>query len=310
MEAIPKIELHAHLNGSIRLQTLQEFLSLQGQTYEFPSRMTIPEAFRLFGYVHSVITSPERVYRVAQEMLSDFQQENCVYLEMRTTPKALESINEEQYIQCVTKAINDHTGSMQTRLLLSINRASSLETAYNTLKLARSTPYCVGLELSGNPNVGHFSNLRSVFEEARRCNLKVSIHTAETTSQTDTPEILDFKPDRLGHCNYLSDTEFQKILEDRIPVELCPSSNIHTMGLESVQDHHFGMFWKNRHPICICTDDTLLLDTTLSKEYEMVRNGFGLSDQDVKEILGYAKESIFDKEVDVDKMLGLSSFNN
>jgi adenosine deaminase len=310
METLPKIELHAHLNGSIRLQTLQDFLALQGQVYEFPPRMTIPEAFRLFGLVHSVITSPERVYRIAQEMLVDFQNENCVYLEMRTTPKALESITEEQYIECITKAISDHSGSMQTRLLLSINRSSSLETALNTIKLARFTPYCVGVELSGNPNIGHFSNLRPAFEEARRCGLKVSIHTAETRSQIDTPDILNFQPDRLGHCNYLSDSEFERILENRIPVELCPSSNMHTMGLESVQDHHFGMFWKRKHPICICTDDTLLLDTTLSKEYELVRNGFGLREEDMREILGYARDCIFDKEVDIEKMLGIRIEDN
>ena len=100
--SLPKVvnfiqELHAHLNGCVRRETLIEFLQEKGKEYEFPNAKNIADAFHIFSLVHSVITTPEKLLRILLETLEDFEKQNCVYLELRTTPKATPFMNKNQY---------------------------------------------------------------------------------------------------------------------------------------------------------------------------------------------------------------------
>jgi len=291
---IPKIELHAHLHGSIRRSTLQEFLSQEGSSESFSQKVTLEEAFRLFKLVHSVVTTPQRVSKITQEMIEDFQAEGCVYLEIRTTPKASDHMTKKDYMQAVTETIQNYSGQMTVKLLVSVNRSFSLEEAKDNLELAKESSVCVGLDFSGNPTIGKFSQFKAVFEEARAAGLKVTVHTGEIPhDEQDTLEILNFKPDRLGHCNFLTEEAQEFIVENKIPIEVCPSSNMATIGLDSIIDHHFGYFFSRNHPVAVCTDDTLLFNTSLTQELEILRKGFGLSIENLKKVQQDAADMAF-----------------
>ncbi|CAG9314532.1 unnamed protein product [Blepharisma stoltei] len=285
IQALPKVELHAHLNGSLRKETLIEFLAEDGKNEGFDKDLTMDEAFRLFSVVHSVVTRPDRVERITREMLEDFEKENTVYLEIRTSPKATQFMTKLEYLNSIIKAIREFQGKMVTKVLISVNRAQSVEAAWENIELAKNYPECVGVEFSGNPNIAKFRDFLEVFNHARDIGMKVSIHTAEIPDNEDTLDIIRFRPDRLGHCCYLETEAENLIIENRIPIEICPSSNMATMGLTSMIDHHFGRFYTRSHPIAICTDDTLLLNTTLSKEYYLVAETFHLTIDDLKRII-------------------------
>ena len=245
-------------------------------------------AFQIFSLVHSVMTTPQRLYRVVEEILEDFESQNCGYLELRTTPKENLYMTKEIYMSTIEKAISEYKGSIIVRIIVSVNRGLTLEDAEKNLEIAKNCKVCVGLDFSGNPNQGKFRDFIEVFEKAREFGLKITVHTAEVQDDQDTDDILRFKPDRLGHCCFLSAEAEEFVLKHRIPIEMCPSSNMAVMNLQTLAEHHFARFHEKNHPIALCTDDTLLFDTDLSKEFKIVSDFFGLGYQ---ECLNISKNS-------------------
>ena len=127
--AMPKVELHAHLHGSIRDSTLQELLELnerQGRGLGKDGRplpalellrvgsqdeRSLKECFELFDAIHHVVTSPEVVTRVTEEVITDFAAENVCYLELRTTPRADHAFRSRRaYLAAVIRGIEAACG--------------------------------------------------------------------------------------------------------------------------------------------------------------------------------------------------------
>lgn len=293
---IPTQELHAHLNGSLRKSTFLEFLQEDKIEFEFPDQVKMNDAFIIFSLVHRVVNSKHRLSRIVREVLEDFEADNCIYLELRTTPKALPDISKTEYIQTIEQIIEEFKGKMKTRLLVSVNRGQSLQDAWENLDIAKNSKLCVGVDFSGNPLAGKFINFVGVFEEARRFGLKITVHTAEIEDESDTNDVLRFKPDRLGHCNYLNEEQERIILEERIPIEICLSSNITALDI-SIETHHFEKFFRQNHPLSICTDDTLLFNTSQTKELCLISNQFNLSYSNLLSILHTTSQICFDSQV-------------
>jgi len=307
-KGLPKIELHAHLHGCMRKSTLQEFLVSRNVKYEEKDFETkdMAGAFKIFGFIHDSVDNLEQIKRIVREMLEDFAKENTVYLEMRTTPRPMNNSTIEDYITAVINEIKEYEArnpeGLKTKLLLSVSRAEDLAKARETLELAKkyaSTGYIVGLDYSGNPTKNDFTIFQEVFEEARKFGLKTAVHCAELPDEKtlkETYSVLDFKPDRLGHFNYFNDELFKKVHDLNIPIEMCPTSNKYTMYLKDYHDHHFIQYFKTKHPISLCTDDTVVFDTHLSAEYFNILKAFNLTQDEAKEIIKRSYECIFDDE--------------
>lgn len=242
------------------------------------------------------MTTKARLQRVVEEILEDFENQNCLYIELRTTPKSTKFMSKQEYLSTIVQVFTSNPRKIKAKLLISINRSQSLEEAWENLRLAQTCEVCVGLDFSGNPMANKFSFYAEVFNEARKNGLKITVHTAEIEDEEDTVDILNFRPDRIGHCNYLSERCENLVKDLRIPMEICPSSNMATIGLGSMVDHHFGKFYGFDHPIAICTDDTLLFDTDISKEYKLVADAYCLEEKDFKNIVRNSVEMSFSAE--------------
>ena len=243
LNLFPKIvsltqELHAHLNGSLRKSTFLEFLQEDKLEFEFPDQVKMSDAFIIFSLVHRVVNSKQRLSRIVREVLEDFDADNCIYLELRTTPKALPDISKIEYIQTIEQAIEEFKGRMKTRLLVSVNRSQSLQDAWENLDIAKNS----------------------------------------------------------NHCNYLNEEQERIILEQRIPIEICLSSNITTLDI-SIETHHFEKFFKQNHPLSICTDDTLLFNTSQTKELSLISTQFNLSYSNLLSLLHTTSQICFDGQV-------------
>jgi adenosine deaminase len=216
---------------------------------------------------------------------------------------------------------------MVTRFIVSIDQSKSLNECDENIQLAinffslqnKYKDMVVGVDFCGNPNYGNWSMFRPSFERARKSGLKVTIHCAELPikevesedekqlqSQTEDQEnrlyleaksMLDFHPDRLGHAIQLPSSLLRILLQQKIPVETCPTSNI--MTTQMYNDHvsspaadenlsistDFVGITRNRnvvlrywiqscHPIIVCTDDPTIFDTTITNEIMIVLNAF------------------------------------
>ena len=86
LHKIPKVELHAHLHGSIRLTTLQELSNVASIPLDVHEELNLEKCFKLFGVMHKIVSTIAIVKRIINEVIEDYMAENTIYLELRTTP--------------------------------------------------------------------------------------------------------------------------------------------------------------------------------------------------------------------------------
>lgn len=253
-KSMPKIELHAHIHGSLRLETLREFVQqhedphlaqdnpwlFDGLRNSVDTTILQEQAFVIFALIHKVVTTKERLTRIVLECIADFAADNVKYLELRSTPRLLDDTTiMREYLDTVLDAIqraSNQYPELQVRLIVSINRTHSVRQAQATLDLVRrylndNPPVIVGLDFSGNPAVKNtgFHHFESIFTQARNAGLKVTLHFAEGyDDRQDTDDILAFEPDRVGHACCLSLEQWTLLQQQKIPIEMCPTSNIVT----------------------------------------------------------------------------------
>lgn len=304
---LPKIELHAHLNGSVRLSTLRELAEDRGDLSKsdmegMTNDRTLSEHLDAFSLVHKVTTHHEAVVRITKEVLEDFHDDGVIYLELRSTPKSQEctGMTKRSYLEAVLNGVQSFyksrpVATMVVRLILSINRTECLEDALETVALGveYSTRGVVGIDLSGNPVVGDFQTLRGALEIARKRSLGVTVHAGELMDSDELWEIIDFAPDRLSHMCFVDEGTDDKLLESKIPLELCLTSNIKTKLVESIEGHHFKKYHGSNHPIAICTGAMGLLSTSLSSEYWTVAKTFNLNSKDLLKLAERTVDYIF-----------------
>ncbi|CEG50099.1 adenosine deaminase-like [Plasmopara halstedii] len=344
-KVLPKVELHAHIHGSIRPKTLEDLLKKEAdrngtKSLCLPKKRGLSECFEMFELIHQVVTSRCALRRIVVETVEDFSAENVKYLELRSTPRTLprDSASREEYVDEVVAALEECQArqdlNIDVRLLLSINRNQSLELAENTVSMAlkrkneQKCPFIVGIDFSGNSErpESEFYRFEKVLERARAGGLKIAVHFAEHFDVEESNRILSFRPDRLGHACCLSEPLYAKMLALRIPIEVCLTSNAHTLArYRSTKDctclsngkyetsnlcvcdftsHPHGKLLANArgqeqqlgvYPMCLCTDDCGVLETTLSIEYRRAAQAFFLDEARILDITRAPIEAIFDQ---------------
>lgn len=307
--SLPKVELHAHLNGSLSDATVLKLLSAREQlggdflasaevTIKRGHKRTLEECFQVFGIIHSIADNLEAVRTITQDVIQEFAADNVKYLELRTTPKNIPNeMTKKEYMDAVLEATVEamEKSNIRVRLLLSIDRARGVEDAWSTLQLAKEYlthdvfgPLVCGLDVSGNPQSGDLKDYLPVLQEAQKCGFKLAVHLAEVSNNVETLTVLNSGlVDRIGHGIFIHpDTGGSKELlavvkKQNLPLELCASSNIKSGSVTSANHFHLGC-WKNEnHPVVICTDDKGVFATSLSEEFFLCTQIFHLSEGDL-----------------------------
>ncbi|KAJ7530957.1 hypothetical protein O6H91_14G026400 [Diphasiastrum complanatum] len=334
--ALPKVELHAHLNGCVRPSTLLELAeecSRRGllSLSDFQAAVIVKEdrsmeeCFQLFGLIHLLTTDHCILTRITKEVIEDFAAENVVYLELRTTPKRNEAVGmtKRSYVEAVLAGIKaastelsldsyfDHkedniecpsqryqrkaNPQIHVRLLLSIDRRETLEAAMETVHLAWEMRDLgvVGVDLSGNPCIGDWETFLPALKWARQHGLPITLHCGEVPNPREVEAMLAFQPERVGHACFLESPDLSTLLANRIPVEICLTSNLLTNSVQRVRDHHFGALYNANHPVVLCTDDPGVFSISLSYEYALVSTHFGLSSLELLHLSRNAIEFTF-----------------
>nr|XP_060611737.1 adenosine deaminase-like protein [Anolis sagrei ordinatus] len=315
-QRLPKVELHAHLNGSISSDTMKKLMASKPElqlsdrmtTIDKGKKRSLEECFQMFQMIHRITNRTEDILMVTKEIIQEFATDGVKYLELRSTPRdePATGMTKRSYIEAVLEGIRqckEDELDIDVRFLVSVDRRTGPTVAKEIVKLAQdfllsSDGLVLGLDLSGNPNAGHGRDFLEPLLEARKAGLKLALHLSEIPNQEEeTRLLLGLPPDRIGHGTFLHSPSSPDLMEivrkNHIPLELCLTSNLKAETVPSSDQHHFSFWYNMGHPLVLCTDDKGVFATGLSQEYQLVADTFHLSQEQMWNISYRAIDHIF-----------------
>jgi adenosine deaminase len=311
------VELHRHLEGSVRLPTLIEIALEYGiEMPEYDVETLRPFVQMMPGEPHNwqhflgkfqtlrqFYRSPDVIRRVTREVIEDAAVDNVKYLELRFTPRALSNIINCSYhevVSWVCDAASDASRDfdIMVRLILSMNRHESVEIGEEVLSAALD--YCdrgvVAVDLAGNEQSFSARPFNSVFEGAKEAGLGITIHAGEWGEAENVRDAIEhLGAVRVGHGVRLVEDEtlLPLLLERGIVLEICPTSNVQSGVVADFDAHPLPWLFRQQVLTTINTDDPLVSNITLSDEIERSVNYMGMSLDEVKQITLIAAQAAF-----------------
>lgn len=297
-QALPKIDLHRHLEGSLRFDTVRQLARAQemglpptgqlrpmvevheNQPYTFENFLSKFSTLRLF------YRSPEIISRITHEAISDAAADNIHYLELRFTPAALSQAQGYSLAQVMDWVIKgaqqaEHELGITTRLIASINRHENPALAAQVMVLAseRQKDGIVGLDLAGNEADFSSAPFVKIFENAKKNGLHITIHAGEWYSADNIVQAIEtFGAERIGHGIRVLDSPLAVALARRqgVAFEVCLTSNQHSGAVKSLAEHPFMRMLDEGLNVTLNTDDPGISQINLSGEYELAIDALGL----------------------------------
>lgn len=326
----PKALLHDHLDGGLRPSTVIEIAGRVG--YEgLPStdEAELAAWFRTaahsgslvrylepFAHTVAVMQTPDALYRVAAECVADLAADNVVYAEVRFAPELHISggLSLDAVVDAVLAGFADGEKAaaadgrgIVVRCLVTAMRHAARSRDIAELAIRFRDKGVVGFDIAG-AEAGHPpSRHLDAFEYMRSNNARFTIHAGEAFGLPSIHEALAFcGADRLGHGVRIVDdiTELPDgaaqlgrlaaiVRDKRIPLELCPSSNVQTGAVASIAEHPFDLLARLRFRVTVNTDNRLMSDTTMSREMHRLVAAFGYGWSDLERFTINAMKSAF-----------------
>ncbi|KAL4786363.1 hypothetical protein BJX76DRAFT_125499 [Aspergillus varians] len=329
--SLPKIELHAHLSGSISRRCLHEIWlkkKTRDPTFDVedpwvvmpPGKVdfSLNTFFGVFNQsIYHLVNDLESVAYATASTLQDFLDDGVRYLELRTIPRAApnSSFTRDQYLSTVLDTIatfkSQNLNKISVYLILGIDRGqltngSTYALEIIDLAIANRARGIVGVDVCGNPTKGDISQCRDAFAKAKEHGLGLTVHFAEVHSvglREELQTMLSFNPDRLGHIIHVPDDIKLEIARRRLGLELCMSCNVHAKMFDGgFLDHHFG-YWRHEEcPVVLCTDDVGFFCSPVSNEYSLAAEHFQLNRNDILNISRKAIDTIFGGEEEKERL--------
>ena len=296
--AMPKIELHRHLEGSLRIETLLDIAYQHGITVPLePSfrkhiqvqssdPLTFANFLSKFQPLRTFYKSKAVIQRVTREAIEDAAQDNIRYLELRFTPVALSRIELfalgdviEWVSESAARAAQDF--NVLTRLILSVNRHEPLDMAQQVLDLAPGfrDRGVVGVDLAGNEAQFSAIPFQLLFNRLHQEGLFVTIHAGEWAGAQNVQEaIVEMQADRIGHgVRVLEDAHVLALARSRrIPFEVCVTSNHQSGVVNKLGEHPIKKMLEAGLVVTINSDDPAISQITLGDEFRLLQEEFQL----------------------------------
>jgi len=290
IHTMPKIELHRHFEGSVRLSTLVEIAQQYGiemPEYDIetlrPFVQMMPTEPRnwqhflaKFKTLRQFYRSPEIIARITRENIEDAAQDNIRYMELRFTPMALSNVTQsssEEVIRLVSENARQAAEScgIQVGLIVSTNRHEGPEVAEKVLQAAVDcrNKNIVGVDLAGNEARYPGAPFRSMFRDAKKEGMGITIHAGEWDGANSVWDAIgNIGADRIGHgIRVLEDPGILSILVEReIVLEVCPSSNFYSGVVDTLENHPLPDLMRQAVHTTINTDDPLVCNIELTDE--------------------------------------------
>lgn len=318
IEALPKSELHLHLEGSIQLATACTLLARHGvkateqevnQRYAFRN---FPEFLETFKWLTSFLREPQDYSLVAQDLAEQLLAQNVIYAEVTLSVgvmllrKQQPAANFEALLRA-TKPFERR--GLRIRWVFDAVRQFGSEAAMAVVEAARgcASKEIVAFGIGGDELQVPTAAFRGVYDRAAESGLHRLIHAGEIGGPEKIREAIDLlQVERIGHgIAAVRDPAMMDLLAERkIPLEICPQSNIKTGALArqlardtaQIEDHPLPKLSRHGIPVVLSTDDPALFGTTLRAEYANAAR-MGLQESELEQICEMGFEHAFQPDV-------------
>lgn len=308
LRRLPKVDLHRHLEGSLRLATMAELVrseglelpvdeaSLRSRVQVMPGEERTALGFlSKFEPLRQFYRSPETIARLTREAIEDAASDGVRYLELRFTPAALAWARHYplgEVMDWVCEAATEEAGlrGLKVGLIASINRHEPLEMAEEVVRRSaeRRLRGIVGLDLAGNEIKFQADPFSQIFAAAKQEGLGITIHAGEWSGPEAVRHALEVMgADRVGHgVRVLEDAKVTALARERRTVfEVCLTSNLHSGVIRRADEHPLPSMIEAGLQVTLNTDDPGVSDTCLTDEYALAIDALGLSLESLKGLI-------------------------
>jgi len=318
LEAMPKAELHLHLDGSVRVGTALELARARGvdapatwrgmfEVLVAPERCRDQaELLRAFDLPIALMQDAEALERITTELVESKAAENVRYVEIRWGPllHVARRLPLADGIEAVVRGAEAGAASTGAVVRLIATALRSHDPADNVRLAETASRFrdrgLTGWDLAG-PEAAYPDPLlhRQAFDAARAGGLRITVHAGEWGGAAQVRRALAVAPERIAHGEAAS--EDPSLVEDLktlgIPLDLCPTSNVQAGIVASLADHALVRLHRAGAPVTLSTDDTTVSDVSLTEEYARAVAEIGLTLPELWAIDRYALEVAFADEV-------------
>lgn len=315
LKALPKTDLHCHLDGSMRLSTILELAKEQGVKLPANTEEGLAKAIHMgevceslddylvaFDVTLSVLQTAPALERAAYELAIDAAAENVRWLEVRYSPALHmeQGLKMTEIIDAVLEGLRRakrETGIKTGVIICGIRHIDpQMSLRLAELCVAYKNRGVIGFDLAGAELNFPAKDHQRAFQIILKNNVNCTAHAGEAFGpESISQAIHNLGSHRIGHGVRLrEDGDLLNYVNDhRIPLEMCPSSNLQTRAVESLDSHPLRFYFDYGLRVTINTDNRLITDTTVTKELMIAHQKLGMSLEDLTTVLVSGFKSAF-----------------
>lgn len=309
LEKLPKIDLHCHLDGSLTLESARDLLKREVSINELQVSddcTSLAEYLEKFDLPVACIQNEAGLTRVSYDFLKEVSKENVKYVEVRFAPllSVNENLNCRQVIQAVITGLEKAKEEVGTEynVIVCAMRHHTEEENLEMFKVAKEflgKGVCAG-DLAGNEAAFPMKEFFNLFAKVKEMGMPFTLHAGECHSVENVVDSVKAGALRVGHGIALSgNDEAIKLCRDKkIGIEMCPISNLQTKAVAKDEKYPMKEFLDAGLMVTINTDNRMVSNTTITKEIEFVQANYGITDEEIRQMMKNAIEVSFaSKEV-------------
>lgn len=294
---IPKVELHLHLEGAIPLPTLWELVKKYGGDAAVPNLESLNRMFTYRDFSHFIETwiwkngylrSYDDFSFIAEGVARDLAAQNIRYVEAFFSPSDFS--RHRLKTQDLTRAIRIGLSRVQgteIALVADLVRDSTPDQAAITLAEINEVKELgvIGIGIGGSEPKFPPELFRKVFAQARKFGFHTSAHAGEAAGASSIwGAIRELEVERIGHGTRAEEDPrlLDYLVKERIPLEMCPLSNVRTGVVNSIDEHPIRRYYKRGLVVTVNTDDPKMFGNSLAEEYRLLEAQLGFSREEIR----------------------------
>jgi adenosine deaminase len=319
----PKVLLHDHLDGGLRPATIIELAAEARHELPAPTAQALADWFadsadsgslerylETFEHTVAVMQTASALTRVARECVEDLAADGVVYAEIRYAPEqhVSQGLTLDEVVAAVQAGFDEAArNGIVVRQLLTAMRHQARSREIAELAIAWRDRGVAGFDIAGAEAGFPPSRHLDAFEYLRRENSHFTIHAGEAFGLPSIWEALQWcGADRLGHgVRIVDDITFDSagqpvlgrlasyVRDKRVPLEMCPASNVQTGAAASIAEHPIGLLTQLRFRVTVNTDNRLMSRTSMTEEFVALSEAFGYGLEDLRWFTVNAMKSAF-----------------